>query len=163
MPFSHQSIAIVTPTETALHIFEDANLQAYGAVAYLQHGTQSAILMSKSRTAPFKPHSLPRLELMAAVLGARLYGFISTSLGISLSVCFWSDSQIVLSWINSKKTLKPFINNRVNEIRYCPSADNPADLLTRGVTFDQLNSSTQWRHGPTWLPSPSKWPTWPQA
>ena len=126
--------------------------------------------MSKSRATPLKQHSLPRLELMAATLGTRLYSFISKSINTDTNVCFWSDSQIVLSWITSKKTLKLFINNRVNEIRsistlwkYCPSADNPADLLTRGITFQQLNSSIQWRHGPTWLNSPSKWPVWPQA
>ena len=107
---------------------------------------------------------------MAATLGTRLYSFISKWINTDTNVCFWSDSQIVLSWITSKKTLKPFINNRINEIRsistswkYCPSADNPADLLTRGITFQQLSSSIQWRHGPTWLNSPSKWPVWPYA
>ena len=149
--------------------FAVASPQAYGAVAYLVHETHLAILMSKARTAPLKQHTLPRLELMAAVLGARLYIFISTSTNTT-NTFFWSDSQIVLSWITSKKTLKPFVSNRINEIRsvstewrYCPSADNPADLLTRGITFDQFNSSTQWRHGPTWLSSTSKWPKWPHA
>jgi len=44
--------------------------------------------------------------------------------------------------------------------RYCPSADNPADLLTRGITFAQLNNSDKWNHGPEWLITPSHWPTW---
>jgi len=152
-----------------LHIFADASPQAYGAVAYLFEGTKSAILMSKARTAPLKQHTLPRLELMAAVLGARLYTFIPTTVSTA-DTFFWSDSQIVLSWITSKKTLKPFVSNRVTEIRsvstewrYCPSADNPADLLTCGISFDQFNSSTQWRQGPTWLSSPSQWPTWPHT
>ena len=154
-----------------LHIFADASPQAYGAVAYLFEGTKSAILMSKARTAPLKQHTLPRLELMAAVLGARLYTFIPTTVSTA-DTFFWSDSQIVLSWITSKKTLKPFVSNRVTEIRsvstewrYCPSADNPADLLTRGISFDQFNSSTQWRRSPTWLTSPSlwQWPTWPHT
>jgi len=157
-------------TEQTLHIFADASPHAYGAVAYLQQGTQSTIQMSKARTAPLKQQSLPRLELMAAVLGTRLYSFISKSVSADMHVCFWSDSQIYLSWITSKKKLKPFVNNRVNEIRsisiswrYCPSSDNPADLLTRGITFQQLNSSIQWRHGPTWLCLPSEWPIWPQT
>lgn len=161
---------MMTSTELKLHIFADASPRAYGAVAYLQQGTQSAILISKSRAAPLKQHSLPRLELMAAVLGTRLYNFISKSINIDTNVYFWSNSQIVLSWITSKKTLKPFVHNHVREIRsistswrYCPSPDNPTDLLTRGITFQQLNSSIQWRHGPTWLNSPSKWPVWPQT
>ena len=107
---------------------------------------------------------------MAATLGTRLHSFISKSINTDTNVCLWSDSQIVLSWITSKKTLKLLINNYVNEIRsistswkYCPSADNPTDLLTRGITFQQLSSSIQWRHGPTWLNSPSKWTVWPHA
>ena len=68
MPFPRQCIAI--PDEATLHVFTDASSQAYGAVAYLVQGTQSAILMSKARAAPLKQHTLPRLELMAAVLDA---------------------------------------------------------------------------------------------
>jgi len=168
MPFPRQ--CTMSPDTAILHIFSDASPQAYGAAAYLVQGTHSAILISKSRAAPLKQHSLPRLELMAAVLGTRLYTFISTSITTGPNVYFWSDSQIVLSWITSKKTLKPFVNNRVQEIRsisttwkFCPSADNPADLLTRGISYHQLKSSTLWRHGPTWLNSPSLWPAWPQA
>ena len=153
-----------------LHIFVDASPKAYGAVAYLQQGTNSSLMMSKTRAAPLKQLSLPKLELMAAVLAARLYLFITTSLNMKCSANLWSDSQIVLFWIDSKKKLKPFVNNCVSEIwsvstswRYCPSADNPADLLTRGVTFNQLPSSVQWKHGPTWLISPSQWPTWQQS
>ena len=59
------------------------------------------------------------------------------------------------------------MSNRVAEIRsfstrwrYCPSADNPADLLTRGITFEQLSTLEKWHHGPAWLTSPSQWPTW---
>ena len=108
----------------------------------------SHLMMSKARAAPTKQHSLPRLELMAAVTAAQLCSYIMTSLNATFSVCLWSDSQIVLSWIYSKKALTPFVSHRVNEIhsisttwRYCPSADNLADLLTRGITYDALKSS----------------------
>ena len=123
--------------------------------------------MSKSRTAPLKQLTLPKLELKAALLAARLSVFIKTSLNINCTLYLWSDSQIVLYWISSQKTLKPFVSHRVKQIRsistcwnYCPSADNPADLLTRGVTYQQLNSSTIWKQGPSWLPSQDLWPRW---
>ena len=61
---------------------------------------------------------------------------------------------------------KPFVDHRVQKIRlistnwkYCPSADNPADLLTRGVSAEQL-SSAFWQHGPAWLQLEDQWPTW---
>ena len=132
------------PSENAvtnLHVFADASLKAYGAVAYLQQDQKPAsLVISKSRAAPLKQITLPKLELMAAVLAARLSDFVRTSLNIDCTLYLCSDSQIVLHWIASQKKLKPFVDHRVREIRlvsscwqYCPSADNPADLLTRGI------------------------------
>jgi len=122
--------------------------------------------MSKTRAAPLKAITLPKLELMAAVLAARLSEFVSTSLCIDCVLYLWSDSQIVLYWITSQKKLKPFVDHRIQEIqsistnwKYCPSVDNPADLLTRGVSAEQL-SSALWQHGPPWLQLEDQWPTW---
>ena len=42
---------------------------------------------------------------------------------------------------------------------YCPTADNPADLLSRGTTTKSLLSSSLWQHGPKWLTTPSQWPS----
>ena len=68
------------------------------------------------------------------------------------------------------KDVKTIYSHRVNEIRsistcwkYCPSADNPADLLTRGITFQQMDSSTNWKHGPSWITSQNLWPSWDPA
>ena len=170
MCFPRQCVKILPTPDTILHIFADASPKAYGAAAYFQQGSISSLTMSKSRAAPLKTLSMPKLELMAAVLAARLCVFITTSLNINCSVQLWTDSQIVLYWITSKRKLKPFVANRVSEIqsvstswRYCPSTDNPADLLTRGLTYNQLHSSVQWKHGPVWLISPSQWPTWQQS
>ena len=101
---------------TAIHVFADAIPQAYGAVVYMLYGAQATILISKSRAAPLKSLSLPRLELMAAVVASRLCSFVVSSLNITVPVCLWSDSQIVLSWIFSDKKLKAFVSNRVAEI-----------------------------------------------
>ena len=124
--------------------------------------------MAKSRVAPVKTLTLPQLELMAAVIGARLYSYLQPNIQPS-AVYFWSDSQIVLHWLSSNRDLKRFVSNRVKEIqsatkttswRYCPTAENPADLLTRGMQASDLSVSTLWRRGPPWLNTPANWPTW---
>ena len=163
----------VSPTSTTyLHVFADSSLKAYGAVAYVSHGHQSSLVMAKSRVAPLKELTLPQLELMAALIGARLASFVSRALKPrypNLKVKLWSDSEIVLHWLHSNKQLKPFIGNRTREIKslfpvsrwsHCPTNDNPADLLTRGISATELHASILWKHGPHWLPSESQWPSW---
>jgi len=168
LSFPHQyaaSLSMLPSTSTYLHVFADASLKAYGAVAYIQQGQGlPSLVMSKSRAAPLKQLTLPRLELKAAVLAAKLSSFIKTSLSLDCTTQLWSDSQIVIHWISSHKPLQPFVNCRVEEIRaislcweYCPSADNPADLLTRGITAEQIKSSDLWVHGPIWLPTQNSW------
>ncbi|XP_053388630.1 uncharacterized protein LOC128551741 [Mercenaria mercenaria] len=142
-----------------LHVFVDASIQAYGAAVYISNNIQSRIVISKNRIAPVKPLTLPKLELMAAVVCARIAKHAQDSLQIE-KVTFWSDSQIVLSWLSSDKPLQRFVRNRVDEIkslsgdfpwRYCRTKNNPADLLTRGITARDLSMSTLWESGPTWL------------
>jgi hypothetical protein len=108
----------------------------------------------QSRVVPLKELTLPQLELMAAVVGTRLANFLSCTLSSrypNLRVKLWSDSEIVRHWINSSKPLKQFILHRINEIEnmfptstwnHCPTDQNPADLLTRGITSSQLQSSS---------------------
>lgn len=128
----------------------------------------STLVMSKTRVAPLKELTLPRLELMAAVLGARLARHIIGSIHIK-EVFLWSDSQIVLHWLHTSRPLKTFTANRVREIhdltenrkwRYCPTGENPADLLTRGITCTQYKTSNIWLKGPSWLTDSEKWPSW---
>ena len=149
-----------------LHVFADASTKAYGAVAYLQNTTTVDLIMAKSRDI-----TLPRLELKAAVIAAHLAKFLITTLDNvkKAQVRLWSDSQIVLHWIFSNKQLKPFVANRVQEINtlfpctqwgYCPTEDNAADLLTRGITSTQSQLSHLWAQGPSWLTSMCNWPTW---
>ncbi len=137
-----------------LHLFADASVKAYGSVAFLLLQQQTSFVMAKSRVAPLKQCTLPRLELMAALVAARLAKFIISSLKLQRAPTFiWTDSQIVLYWIRSSKKLPQFVSHRVAEINqsipsaswnYCPTNDNPADLLTRGLTFDQFKSSLLW-------------------
>ncbi|XP_065902524.1 uncharacterized protein [Dysidea avara] len=153
-----------------LHVFCDASKKAYGAVIYICEGDQTSFVMAKTRVVPMKSHTLPRLELMAAVVGSRLCKFVLKSLHhLSFDVTMWSDSQITLHWLFSKKKLQQFVSNRVNEIHrllpnftwhYCPTECNPADLLTRGISSQCLKTSDLWHHGPDWLTQESQWPTW---
>ena len=85
---------------------------------------------------------LPRLEPMAAVLATTITKFILSSIKCQFTVNLWSDSQMVLCWINSSKKFKPSVTHQINEIissfpascwHYFPSTDNPVDLLTRGI------------------------------
>jgi hypothetical protein len=69
----------------------------------------------------------------------------------------------------SKKKLEVFVKNRVSEIKdkgvdidfkYVNTKENPADLGTRGLSYEELQNSC-WFHGPKWLlDNPQKWPTW---
>ena len=156
-------------TQPTIHCFADASQKAYGAIIFLVDSNQVSFVLAKTRVAPLKQLTLPRLELMAALVASRLTQFALSHLSIQDSPVFiWSDSQIVLHWVNSTKQLPTFVRNRVTEIRnnlpnanwrYCPTLANPADLLSRGTTTQALLSSRLWQHGPDWLTTPSSWPS----
>ena len=155
--------------------FVDASIQAYGAVVYLlceyEDGTLSCrLIASKSKVAPLKPITVPRLELMGAILGLRLTQNICRVLQIPVqSVLFFSDSKDVLWWIRGRgRDFRSFVANRVGEIQmatepcqwqYVPTTQNPADLCTRGATPSELQESSLWWQGPVWLLEDSaNWP-----
>ena len=74
--------------------------------------------MAKNRVAPQKNLTLPKLELMAAVVASRIARFIIDTLNLQEKpTYFWGDSQIVLHWLESTKTLPQFISNRVRAIK----------------------------------------------
>ena len=96
-----------------LHVFADANMKAYGAVVYLKQGDSVAFVISKSRVKPLKSITLPRLELLAAVVGTQLLKLVLKALG-SINIqhtTLWCDSQIVLCWIQSGKKMPIFVEN----------------------------------------------------
>jgi len=155
---------------TSYTFFADASLTAYGAVAFLCNDANISFVIAKSRVAPLKQLTLPKLELMGTLTAARLCDFVVQALHpLSLSTYFWSDSQIILHWIKGDKHTNTFVNHRVTEIlrfstpdqwRYCSTQDNPADLLTRGITSSQPKASRLWKHGLQWLLLENNWPTW---
>ena len=106
----------------SLHTFTDASAEAYGAVVYTrcEYGNGEVALRmvaSKSRVAPLKATSIPRLELMGAVLGLRLSLSISKVYKIDAqNTKFWTDSMNLLWWIQRPSRFKSFVANRIGEI-----------------------------------------------
>ncbi|XP_015438034.1 PREDICTED: uncharacterized protein LOC107193148, partial [Dufourea novaeangliae] len=151
-----------------LHGFSDASESAYGACVFIRSSNREgkhkvALLCAKSRVAPVKTISLPRLELCAARLLANLYIQVKGSLtNVHFSkVRFWSDSTIVLHWLKTPPhKLKVFVANRVNKIQtltdtntwfHVSSADNPADAISRGQSPSQFLENSLWLNGLYWL------------
>ena len=143
-------------------MFCDASSKAYCAVVYAIHDGESRVVIAKTRLAPIRPGiTIPRLELMAALIGVRLMRFVLTTLDIkATNVRYWTDSMDVLYWIRSTKPLKVFVKNRVSAIledskpeqwSYVETSKNPADLGTRGIALRNLVSSETWRKGPSLL------------
>ena len=85
-----------------LHIFCDASERAYGSVAYLrtedaQNEVHVSFVLARSRVAPKKQLSMPRLELSAALTGAQLASVLHTKLTLPIrKITLWSDSTTVL-------------------------------------------------------------------
>ncbi|UYV75259.1 hypothetical protein LAZ67_12003126 [Cordylochernes scorpioides] len=153
--------------DVQLHGFCDASSVAYSAVCYLRTVSLDgqvhiSMLAAKTRVAPCKSLTLPRLELCAALLLSQLYRSVVDSLKIDIGRAYlWSDSQISLSWIKSDPNRwKTFIHNRVvkiqqlsdrNSWRHVSGKDNPADCASRGIMPAALSGHTLWWQGPTWL------------
>ncbi len=153
--------------EIQIHGFADASLAAYGACVYVRgiysnNTASSSLLCSKSRIAPLKTISLPRLELCGALLLARLVSKVTSVLQLKITKTYlWTDSQIVLSWLKgTPNRWTTFVANRVAEIQeltingqwnHIKSEENPADCLSRGITSQDILTHTLWWQGPTFL------------
>ena len=121
------------------------------------------LVASKTRVAPLKELSIPRLELMSARILAQLMHTVKNALQSQVKldgVRFWLDSKTALSWIQNKGEWKQFVRHRVNEIlkltdkedwAYCSTEENPADLGSRGVVASQRKENQLWWRGPSWL------------
>lgn len=147
-----------------IHGFSDASTKAYGAACYLliidPNGTAASnLICAKSRVAPIKTVSLPRLELCAAVLLSKMVDKLKSIFSFKINrVVYWTDSTIVLSWIASEPARwSTFVANRTAAIqrltsqtdwRHVPSHLNPADVVSRGMSPQDLESCSLWWNGP---------------
>ena len=161
--------------------FCDASAKSYASAVYLRVVDQDLIqvnlIFSKTRLVPGnssksenKQLTLPRLELLAVLIGVRATKFVTSELKVPISKrTILSDSQCVLHWMRANKPLPVFVQNRLDEIRleedivfgYIPSEQNPADFATRGLSVMEIIGLDLWWHGPAWLKEDkSCWPNW---
>ena len=174
-----------TSCRLELHVFADASRRAFAAAVYSRIIISSDhivvnLLSAKTKLVPLKTltktkesvvrMTIPRLELRATLLAARLAQEQARALNVSLMDCYaWSDSQVVLQWLQSSDPLgNHFADNYVTHVhevlpgvhwRYVSTQENPADLATRGLSAISLAQSERWWKGPTWMADPEcSWP-----
>ncbi|GFX37760.1 integrase_H2C2 domain-containing protein [Trichonephila clavipes] len=147
-----------------LYGFSDASEKGFGAVTCVSvienNGDRHCqLLCSKSRVAPLKTLTIPRLELLACLLLSKLVRKVINALKMNLSqVILFSDSTIALSWIKTPPhLLKTFVANRVAKVQeltvsfswhHISSENNPADLMSSGLNVSDLINSPLWWKGP---------------
>lgn len=173
----------VVPEDKAgeIHLvgFADASSSAYASVIYIcfegNNRRQSFLWKAKTRVAPLKTITIPRLELCAALL---LVDLLNSVLAIKYprpisSIRLFSDSEIVLNWLQTPPhLLKTFVSHRVAHIvdksptstiwSHISSELNPSDMASRGCSasnFIKTHAFSLWSRGPPFLNNPSEgWP-----
>ncbi|XP_064551498.1 uncharacterized protein LOC135437490 [Drosophila montana] len=171
--FQYPRRALSSDSTVEIHGFCDASLSAYGVCVYTVskcHGNTSVrLLCSKSRVAPVKTITVPKLELCGAALLAQLLSEICQMKVFDCRYYCWSDSAVTLAWIrNDASKFNVFVANRVAAIQelttgmewhYIPTELNPADIISRGALPSELFRSPLWANGPSFLSKgKEEWP-----
>ncbi|XP_062538072.1 uncharacterized protein LOC134206386 [Armigeres subalbatus] len=164
-----------TYRNSEIHVFVDASEVAYSCAVYLRTfdrvgDPQCCLIAGKSKVAPLKPWSIPRLELQGCVLGVRWSKFVRENHDVPVSdIVFWTDSRTALAWIKSDpRNYRQFVSFRVSEIlehttasqwRWVPSSSNPADEATKWGSGPYFHHDSKWFQGPDFLRLPEhEWP-----
>lgn len=170
-------VKVVRHTYTQILGFCDASTLGYAAVVYMRSKnadgeSKVSLIIAKSKVAPLKTVTIPRLELMAAHLLAKLVKYVLNVLSNRLVVdetLLFTDSSVVLAWLNTPShTLKTFVSTRVSKINdsvpseywyHVSGVSNPADVCSRGALPSALLASHEWLNGPAWLDlEQAQWP-----
>ena len=165
-------LSVLCDDRPMLCVFSDASENAFGACAYLRwekgDRAEARLLCAKSRVAPLRKLTIPKLELQGAVMASRLCRTIREEMRMQFSsVKLFTDSMIVWSWIqNGPRKAIPFVSCRIQEIVdstvgarwfHIPGDMNVADQVSRGIKVSQLEG--RWSQGPEFLSLPEKdWP-----
>ena len=161
--------------DTEIHGFSDASELAYAAVVYIrtvdtEGDVHTSIVISKTKVAPIKRLTIPRLELCSAHLLSQLISHVRSILSIPLNKVFaWTDSTVVIHWLaGNPHRFKTFVGNRVSDVvdlvppnrwKHVNGSDNPADCASRGLFPSELIDHDLWWNGPKWIAlEPSCWP-----
>jgi hypothetical protein len=157
------------------HGFSDASAKAYSAAVYVRCQSSDStvvvnLLTAKTKVAPIKTISVPKLELCGAVMLVQLLASVQEASKIKCQVFGWTDSTIVLDWLaDTPDRWMTFVANRVAEIqeflpvedwRHVVSEENPADCASRGIPASELAGFSLWWHGPPWLKTYSEFPVY---
>ena len=171
-------VPIGSSDKVQLHLFTDASEVAYAAVIHIRLTDSSEkffnLVSSKTRVAPIKTISVPRLKLCGAHLGFRVLTKIKDVLELSTlpqpELYGWTDSTIVFQCLAQlPRTWTSFVANRISEIlqilprtnwNHVKSNSNPADCASRGTLVEYLIDTSLWWLGPDWFSQPES--TWPQ-
>ncbi|UYV84468.1 hypothetical protein LAZ67_X002301 [Cordylochernes scorpioides] len=149
---------------TILHVFCDASAIAYATVIFMRIENASVIVVrfveARNLLATFKRITIPRLELLACLIGARLLVHVLENLEESPEkIQCWTDSSPALYWIQQQENWAQFVSNRVKEIttltksedwNHVAGEQNPADLPSHGESPSKFTKSGWWE-GPKWL------------
>ena len=165
-------------SDLQLHVFCDVSTTAYAAVVFIRQETDNFIetkmLTAKTRVAPIKSVCVPRLEICAALLGAKLFEAVTNAISDERfptpKVFAWSDSTVTIAWLQDyPRKWKTFVANRIAKIqeiipacswKYVPTEDNPADCALRGLAAADFLDHKLWWNGPEWLRQPENaWPS----
>lgn len=155
-----------------LHGFCDSSCHVYSGVVYVRvvtnTGVKVSLLASKTKVAPLKTLSIPRLELLGSVILTKLLKDIKNALSTRVlinNVYCWTDSTVVLCWIKGEeKTWKPWVENRVVNVRsvvprecwfHVSGVSNPADIPTRMIDNFENYFNGPWFKGPSFLSLPT--------
>ena len=173
--FQFTRCAINDDLPSDLYIFCDAAKKAYGFSAYSVQDNNTHLVFAKAKVSPMKSKSLPTLELLSVYLAVlSLPSLLESYAKVKFNnVIIAVDAQIVLSWLlsNVVKSKNQFVKNRLKDIhnmvseisekisvnvsfKYVPSENNPADMITRGLSTDKFKQQLDvWVSGPEWLQS----------
>lgn len=167
-------------TSIQLHAFSDSSEKGYAAAVYLRVETETSVhcqlITGKSKVAPLKRSTIPRLELCGAVLASKLLRLVADTYSDRIRVDelhAWTDSTTALVWIRSSPhRWATFIANRTSLIQemtspsiwhHVPTKENPVDCASRGLLPSELLNHKLWWTGPPFLfNSPDNWPQLPE-